>query len=67
MQEKNLDESREKKIPEKNQAGMTECIRIRPINQKELYISDFESAGCLDKNLVVLHDPQYEMCPEDVL
>ena len=42
------------------------AVRVRPLNDKERYISDFETVKVLNENFVVLLDPQYEMAPEDV-
>lgn len=42
------------------------AVRVRPLNEKEKYISNFDTARVVDKNLLVLLDPQYEMSPDDV-
>lgn len=41
------------------------AVRVRPLNEKEKYISNFDTARVVDKNLLVLLDPQYEMSPDD--
>lgn len=43
------------------------AVRVRPINDKETYISSFETAKVMDQNMVLLLDPQYEMAPDDVI
>ena len=42
------------------------AVRVRPLNEKETYISNFETAKILNEQTVVLLDPQYEMAPDDV-
>lgn len=43
------------------------AVRVRPVNEKERYISNFETAKVIDDQIVLLLDPQYEMAPEDVI
>ena len=43
------------------------AIRVRPLNSKELSISNFETINILDQKLVVLMDPQNEFEREDVI
>ena len=42
------------------------AVRCRPLNSKELGISNFETIKILDQNLVVLFDPANEFDPNDV-
>lgn len=41
-------------------------MRVRPLNSKELSISNFETIRVLDSKVIVLMDPQNEFEPEDV-
>ena len=41
-------------------------MRCRPLNSKELAISNFETIKILDGKLVVLFDPANEFDPNDV-
>ena len=43
------------------------AVRMRPLNSKELTVSDFETVRILDNKLVILLDPGNEFEPEDVL
>lgn len=56
-------------VSDKNTGGSNifVAVRVRPINDKETYISNFETAKVIDNNTVLLLDPQYEMAPEDVI
>ncbi|EAS04332.2 kinesin motor catalytic domain protein (macronuclear) [Tetrahymena thermophila SB210] len=42
-------------------------VRTRPLNQRELTKSDYETLKILDNRVVVLLDPGYEMNQDDVL
>jgi len=42
------------------------AVRCRPLNSKELTVSDFETVRILDQKLVILLDPGNEFEPEDV-
>lgn len=42
------------------------AVRIRPLNQKELAKSDFETVKVLDERVIVLLDPGFELNPDDV-
>lgn len=41
-------------------------MRCRPLNSKELALSDFETVKVLNSKLVVLLDPGNEFEPEDI-
>lgn len=43
------------------------AVRMRPLNSRELIVSDFETVRILDKKLVILLDPGNEFEPEDVI
>ena len=49
-----------------NSNNITVIVRVRPLSNKEKYISTYETARCVDSRLIVLHDPQYELNPEDI-
>lgn len=52
---------------EDGKSNMLVVVRIRPLNEKETYISNFETVKTLPNNEIVLLDPQFEMAaPEDV-
>ena len=60
---------RKAKNSKKNDSASTNiyvAVRLRPLSQKEKYISTFETAKVLNDKYVVLLDPQYEMAPDDV-
>ncbi len=43
------------------------AVRVRPLNSKELTVSDFDTVRILDQKLVILLDPGNEFEPEDVI
>lgn len=52
---------------EEGRGNMLVVVRIRPLNEKEQFISKFESIKVIGDNEIVAIDPQYEMSSDDVL
>ena len=42
------------------------AVRVRPLNSRELAVSNFETIKVMDQKVICLLDPQNEFEPEDV-
>ena len=54
------------KSMQSGESNMLVAVRVRPLNSKETYLSNFETLKLIGNNELLVLDPQFELAEEEV-